>query len=91
MKIPATALALTLGTLAAFADTGGTAHAAQGCGFGAYRGPYGACHLDGTGPYPYGYANPYRYAYAPPPVAYYPAPGYYYHPGYWRGRWGTYH
>jgi hypothetical protein len=93
MKIRATALVLTLGALAAFGAMGGTAKAAEGCGFGAYRGPYGACHIDGRGPYAYPYA--YRYAYAPPPVAYYPAPGYYRPvfcpPGFWRGRWGYCH
>jgi hypothetical protein len=60
--------------------------AADGCGPGWYRGPYGACHVYGTGPYPGGYYGPGPY------VAY---NGYYGYttyngcpPGYWRGPWG---
>ena len=33
---------------------------AQGCGPGWYRGPGGACHRFGHGPYPGGYWGPYR-------------------------------
>jgi len=54
------------------------AAAADGCGPGRYRGPGGACHRFGYGPYPDGYFGPYRNAYrwngCPP--------------GYWRGPWG---
>lgn len=50
---------------------------ADGCGPGRYRGPGGACHPFGRGPYPNGY--------------YGPRPGYGFNgcpPGYWRGPWG---
>ncbi len=51
---------------------------ANGCGPGWYRGPGGACHRFGRGPYPGGYWGPYRNAWrwngCPP--------------GYWRGPWG---
>ena len=67
--------------------------AADGCGFGWYRGPGGACHAYGTGPYPGGYYGPYQnggyYAYN----AYNPYNGY--NPntgcpvGWWRGPWGN--
>jgi len=54
------------------------AAADNGCGPGQYRGPGGACHRFGYGPYPGGYNGPYRNAYrwngCPP--------------GYWRGPWG---
>jgi hypothetical protein len=54
------------------------AAAADGCGGGRYRGPGGACHRFGRGPYPGGYYGSYRNAYrwngCPP--------------GYWRGPWG---
>ena len=56
-----------LSTLAALA-VGSTlmltqpAAAADGCGPGGYRGPYGSCHRYGTGPYPGGYNGPYRNA-----------------------------
>jgi hypothetical protein len=54
------------------------AAAANGCGPAQYRGPGGACHRFGYGPYPGGYNGPYRNAYrwngCPP--------------GYWRGPWG---
>jgi hypothetical protein len=33
--------------------------AANGCGGGRYRGPYGSCHRYGTGPYPGGYNGAY--------------------------------
>ncbi len=50
---------------------------ANGCGRDAYRGPNGACHSYGTGPYPAGYSGPYRNAWrwngCPP--------------GFWRGPW----
>ncbi|TDR93045.1 GCG_CRPN prefix-to-repeats domain-containing protein [Enterovirga rhinocerotis] len=51
---------------------------ANGCGPDGYRGPYGACHSYGTGPYPGGYFGPFHNAWnwngCPP--------------GYWRGPWG---
>ena len=59
---------------------------ADGCGPGWYRGPGGACHRFGRGPYPGGYWGPYR-----------PAPAYAYPgrygwngcpTGFWRGPWG---
>jgi hypothetical protein len=49
------------------------AAAADGCGPGKYRGPGGACHRFGYGPYPAGYYGP-RGNGCPP--------------GYWRGPWG---
>ncbi len=33
---------------------------ADGCGGGRYRGPEGACHRFGTGPFPRGYSGPAR-------------------------------
>jgi hypothetical protein len=33
---------------------------ANGCGPGRYRGPGGACHWYGRGPYPGGYSGPHR-------------------------------
>ena len=33
---------------------------ANGCGGGRYRGPEGACHRFGRGPFPGGYDGPYR-------------------------------
>jgi hypothetical protein len=39
------------------------AAAADGCGPAKYRGPGGACHRFGSGPYPGGYYGPYRNAY----------------------------
>lgn len=37
-----------------------TIQVANGCGGGRYRGPEGACHAFGTGPFPRGYNGPYR-------------------------------
>jgi hypothetical protein len=51
---------------------------ADGCGAGRYRGPGGACHRFGYGPYPGGYGGPYRNAYRWNGCA----------PGSWRGPWG---
>jgi hypothetical protein len=52
-------------------------HVANGCGPGWYRGPGGACHRFGHGPYPGGYwGGPYRNRWNGCP------------PGYWRGPWG---
>jgi hypothetical protein len=65
---------------------------ADGCGWGFYRGPYGACHQYGTGPYPSGYYNtaPSGYYqggyYAPPAYSWNGCP-----PGAWRGNWGYCH
>ena len=55
------------------------ATAADGCGPNGYRGPGGACHRYGFGPYPGGYFGSYRNAYnnwngCPQ--------------GFWRGPWG---
>lgn len=51
---------------------------ADDCGPGHYRGPGGACHPFGRGPFPGGYFGPYPEAYrwngCPP--------------GFWRGPWG---
>lgn len=62
--------------------------AADGCGPGWYRGPYGACHAFGTGPYPGGYWGPRQY-YRP----YYAYNGYFTYngcpAGYWRGPLGA--
>lgn len=44
--------------------------AADGCGPGKYRGPGGACHWFGRGPYPGGYYGTYRWAYPRPAWAY---------------------
>lgn len=49
---------------------------ADGCGPARYRGPGGACHLYGRGPYPGGYYGSYMWAARSCP------------PGYWRGPWG---
>ncbi len=49
---------------------------ADGCGAARYRGPGGACHRYGTGPYPGGYYGPYMWGAHTCP------------PGYWRGPWG---
>jgi hypothetical protein len=54
------------------------ASAADGCGPAGYRGPGGACHRFGSGPYPGGYHGPYRNAYR-----WNGCPA-----GYWRGPWG---
>jgi hypothetical protein len=52
--------------------------AANGCGPAGYRGPGGACHHYGTGPFPGGYYGPYRDA-----NGWNGCPA-----GYWRGPWG---
>jgi hypothetical protein len=49
---------------------------ADGCGAARYRGPGGACHLYGRGPYPGGYYGRYMWGATSCP------------PGYWRGPWG---
>jgi hypothetical protein len=49
---------------------------AQGCGANRYRGPGGACHRFGRGPYPGGYYGP-----RPHPANGCPS-------GYWHGPWG---
>ena len=51
---------------------------ASGCGPHGYRGPNGACHSFGTGPYPNGYFGPYHNAWR-----WNGCPR-----GYWRGPWG---
>lgn len=59
---------------------------ADGCGWGWYRGPGGACHMFGRGPYPGGYYGYYQSA-----PGYYPPPAYGWNGcpvGYWRGPWG---
>lgn len=37
---------------------------ANGCGWGWYRGPGGACHRYGHGPFPGGYFGPYGHSFA---------------------------
>lgn len=49
---------------------------ADGCGVNRYRGPGGACHRYGTGPFPGGYFGPNLWHPDSCP------------PGYWRGPWG---
>ncbi len=51
-------------------------HVADGCGARKYRGPGGACHWYGRGPFPGGYYGPYHWNPTGCP------------PGYWRGPWG---
>lgn len=53
-------------------------HVANGCGPRGYRGPNGACHSYGTGPYPNGYYGRYNNAWR-----WNGCPR-----GYWRGPWG---
>lgn len=55
--------------------------AADGCGFGWYRGPGGACHPYGSGPFPGGYYGPRPYYDGYNPYNGCPV-------GYWRGPWG---
>lgn len=71
----------TLPALGGIAAPGASAlvlRVANGCGPGGYRGPYGACHSYGTGPFPGGYYGPFRNAWS-----WNGCP-----PGYWRGPWG---
>jgi hypothetical protein len=49
---------------------------ADGCGVYRYRGPGGACHRYGRGPFPAGYFGPAMWHPDRCP------------PGYWRGPWG---
>jgi hypothetical protein len=49
---------------------------ADDCGANKYRGPGGACHRYGTGPYPGGYYGRHIWGATSCP------------PGYWRGPWG---
>jgi hypothetical protein len=71
---------------------------ADGCGPGKYRGPGGACHLFGRGPYPNGYYRPYRSGYGGPGngcgAGWYRGPGGACHPlgrgPYPGGYWGPY-
>jgi len=69
---------LTAAVLTAFALSTGSADAAQGCGPGGWRGPWGHCHFAGAL-----YVAPRRVIYAPPLVSNYACP-----PGYWVGPWG---
>ncbi len=56
---------------------------ADDCGAGWYRGPYGACHPFGTGPYPAGY-------WGGAPHVVYSGAGWNGCPvGFWRGPWGN--
>ncbi len=68
----------------AAAKTAMIVQVADGCGPGRYRGPGGACHPYGRGPYPNGYYGP-RYAYGGPGGGYV---GDGCAPGWWRGPWG---
>jgi hypothetical protein len=56
---------------------------ADGCGPGWYRGPGGACHRFGYGPYPNGYYSHPAGWYAPPAYGPDGCPA-----GWWRGPWG---
>ena len=79
------AMALPLGAQAQIVDPSVQSNiilAADGCGPGWYRGPGGACHPFGRGPFPGGYYVPGGYA-PPPAYSYNGCP-----PGYWRGPWG---
>jgi hypothetical protein len=67
--------ALALGSALLWAQP---AAADNGCGPAGYRGPGGACHRYGYGPYPNGYHGPYRNAYR-----WNGCPQ-----SYWRGPWG---
>jgi hypothetical protein len=67
--------ALALGSVITLSQP---AAAADGCGPAGYRGPGGACHRFGFGPYPGGYHGPNRNAYR-----WNGCPA-----GYWRGPWG---
>jgi hypothetical protein len=73
---------MMLGALAALAVSSlvnvTPAAAADGCGPNGYRGPGGACHSFGTGPFPGGYFGPYRNASRWNGCQ----------EGYWRGPWG---
>jgi hypothetical protein len=55
---------------------------ANGCGPNGYRGPMGACHRYGTGPFPSGYSGPYGHSF---PVDHGCGAGRY------RGPWGSCH
>ena len=57
-------------------DQGVIEQIADGCGVYRYRGPGGACHRYGRGPFPAGYFGPYHWNPNGCP------------PGYWRGPWG---
>ncbi|MBN8996922.1 MAG: hypothetical protein J0H94_17020 [Rhizobiales bacterium] len=65
-------------TLPSITSDSAVIQVANGCGPNKYRGPYGACHKYGTGPYPNGYhgkfVNSWKWNGCPP--------------GYWRGPWG---
>lgn len=63
---------------AASGDTALVIKVANGCGPGGYRGPYGACHAYGSGPFPGGYYGPFRNNWG-----WNGCP-----PGFWRGPWG---
>ncbi len=69
----------------AAAKTAMIVQVADGCGPGRYRGPGGACHPYGRGPYPNGYYG-LRYAYGGPYGDGYVGDGC--APGWWRGPWG---
>src|SRR6202000_660460 len=58
-------------------------HVANGCGPGWYRGPGGACHRFGFGPYPDGYYSHPAGWYASPAYGQGGCPA-----GWWGGRWG---
>ena len=70
-------MVLTGAVLAATALSVGTAYAAEGCGPGGWRGPWGHCHFAGPA-----YFAP-RVVVSMPVVSAYTCP-----PGSWRGPWG---
>jgi hypothetical protein len=49
---------------AAMVQPGAVTLVANGCGVERYRGPNGACHRFGTGPFPDGYRGPYGHSFA---------------------------
>lgn len=49
----------------------GLIYVADGCGPNWYRGPGGACHRFGRGPYPWGYYTPAPHQWNPCPPGYY--------------------
>ena len=69
---------LAVAAVAATALSAGTAYAAQGCGPGGWRGPWGHCHYAGAV-----YVAPRAVIYQAPLASAYACP-----PGYWPGPWG---
>ncbi|TCR60640.1 hypothetical protein [Bosea sp. BK604] len=75
---PTSAMPMTAMPITGAGDAGSLlVEVADGCGPNRYRGPGGACHRYGTGPYPGGFYEP-RLAYRGNGCP----------PGFWRGPWG---